>query len=132
MFPFWSLWVRAHSDQNIEVWDWPKFWSLGARTHSDQNKIAPIKIAWKKMTGVKWGQARQTNFGHWEYPRKNNFNFYLNFLRKWLKLVNSVKIDIAVIWYGSKDKFKTLGPPSWTVTLKLKNVNWTRQISYHW
>ena len=35
-----------------------------ARAHSDQNKISPIKMTWKKMTGVKWGQARRTTFGH--------------------------------------------------------------------
>ena len=46
------------------------------KLETDQNKISPIKMAWKKMTNVKWGQARRRNFGHSEYPHK----FYVTFL----------------------------------------------------
>jgi hypothetical protein len=38
------------------------------KLETNQNKIPPIKMAWKKITGVKWGQARRANFGHSEYP----------------------------------------------------------------
>ena len=67
----------ALSDQFIEAWELTKYWSLKARTLSDQNNISSIKMAYKKITGVKWGQARRTNFGHLKHLRsyKNKIAF---------------------------------------------------------